>query len=176
MKGQAKRVVVRLLTAANQASGLEALAESQVKDPLQVEVYNKIRDDYLEDITRTMSCTSRVDPETPADFLMSDLTEQDEILTRYSSHDLQEAYKLTHIERDDISIAGDTSSDFELYGKEKSDDDDKESSADKEESRYKLLIYLLACVSHSSWLCAGDQRLCGISAVRCVVFGLTFCF
>ena len=83
-----------------------------------------------------MSCTSRVDPETPADFLMSDLTEQDEILTRYSSHDLQEDYKLTHIERDDISIASDTSSDFELYGKEKSDDDDKESSADKEEIEY----------------------------------------
>ena len=88
MKGQAKRVVVRLLTAANQASGLEALAESQVKDPLQVEVYNKIRDDYLEDITRTMIGTARGDPETPADILMSDLTEQDEILTRYSSHDL----------------------------------------------------------------------------------------
>ena len=46
-----------------------------------VEVYNQIRDDYLEDITRTMSGTARGDPETPADFLMSDLTEQDEILT-----------------------------------------------------------------------------------------------
>jgi hypothetical protein len=45
-----------------------------------------------------MSCTARGDPETPADILMSDLTEQDEILTRYSSHDLQEAYKLTHID------------------------------------------------------------------------------
>ena len=45
-----------------------------------------------------MSGTARGDPETPADFLMSDLTEQDEILTRYSSHDLQEAYKLTHID------------------------------------------------------------------------------
>jgi hypothetical protein len=32
---------------------------------------------------------------------MLDLTEQDEILTRYSMYDIQEAYKLTHIERDD---------------------------------------------------------------------------
>ena len=63
-----------------------------------VEVYNQIRDDYLEDITRTMSGTTRGDPETPADVHMLDLTEQDEILTRYSSHDLQEGYKLTHID------------------------------------------------------------------------------
>jgi hypothetical protein len=98
-----------------------------------VEVYNQIRDDYLEDITRTMSGTTRGDPETPANVHMLDLTEQDEILTRYSSHDIQEAYKLTHIERDDISIASDNSSDFELYGADKSDNDDKESSADKKE-------------------------------------------
>jgi len=98
-----------------------------------VEVYNQIRDDYLEDITRTMSGTTRGDPETPADVHMLDLTEQDEILTRYSSHDIQEAYKLTHIERDDISIASDNSSDFELYGADKSDNDDKEFSADKKE-------------------------------------------
>ena len=77
--------------------------------------------------------TARGDPETPADILMSDLTEQDEILTRYSSHDIQEAYKLTHIERDDISITSDNSSDFELYGADKSDNDNKESSADKKE-------------------------------------------
>jgi hypothetical protein len=36
---------------------------------------------------------------------------QDEILTEYSSFDLLEAYKLTHIERDDISIASDDSTD-----------------------------------------------------------------
>ena len=78
-----------------------------------------------------MRGTARGDPETPTDVLMSDLTEQHDILTRYSAHDLQEAYKLTHIEHDDISIASDTSSDFELYGADKSDDDDKEPSGDK---------------------------------------------
>ena len=36
MEAQPERVVERLLTAANQVSGLEALAESQVKDPLPV--------------------------------------------------------------------------------------------------------------------------------------------
>ena len=35
----------------------------------------------------------------------------------------------------------------------------------------KLLSLLLALwVSPSSWRCAGGQRLCGISAVRCIVF------
>ena len=48
-------------------------------------------------------------------------------------YDIQEAYKLTHIERDDTSIASDDSSDFELYGADKSDNDNKESSADKKE-------------------------------------------
>jgi hypothetical protein len=80
-----------------------------------------------------MSGTARGDPETFAEVHMLDLTEQDEILTRYSSHDIQKVYKLTHIERDDTSIASDDSSDFELYGADKSDNDDKESSADKEE-------------------------------------------
>ena len=83
-----------------------------------------------------MRGTARGDPETPTDVLMSDLTEQHDILTRYSAHDLQEAYKHTHIEHDDISIASDTSSDFELYGAEKSDDDDKEPSGDKKEIEY----------------------------------------
>ena len=45
-----------------------------------------------------MSGTARGDPETFAEVHMLDLTEQDEILTRYSSHDLQEGYKLTHID------------------------------------------------------------------------------
>jgi hypothetical protein len=130
MKDQSERVVERLLTAANQVSGLEALAESQVKDPLPVEVYNQIRDDYLEDITRTMSGTDGVDPETLAEVLMLDLTVQDEILTEYSSHDIQEVYELTR-------TASDDSSDFELYGANQSDNDDKESSADeKQEIEY----------------------------------------
>ena len=78
---------------------------------LPVKVYNQIRADYLENIERTMSCTARGDQETLAEVHMLDLTVQAEILTEYSSHDLLEAYKLTHIERDDISIASDDSTD-----------------------------------------------------------------
>ena len=62
-----------------------------------VEVYNQIRDDYLEDIMRTMSGTARGEPETPADVHVLDLTEQDEILTRYSSHDIYITYVLCMI-------------------------------------------------------------------------------
>jgi hypothetical protein len=58
-----------------------------------------------------MSGTARGDQETLAEVHMLDLTVQDEILTEYSSFDLLEAYKLTHIERDDISIASDDSTD-----------------------------------------------------------------
>ena len=103
--------------------------ESAPLPALPVKVYNQIRADYLENIERTMSGTARGDQETLAEVQILDLTVQAEILTEYSSHDLLEAYKLTHIERTDISIASDDSSDFELYGANESDDDDKESSA-----------------------------------------------
>ena len=107
--------------------------ESAPLPALPVKVYNQIRADYLENIERTMSGTARGDQETLAEVHILDLTVQAEILTEYSSHDLLKAYKLTHIERTDISIASDDSSDFELYGANESDDDDKESSADKKE-------------------------------------------
>jgi len=149
MEDQAERVADRLLRAANQVDDLEILMQWQgSKNPLPFKVYTKIRDDYLEDIDRTMSGTARGDPLTLAEVHMLDLTMQDEILTENSSWDLlvaagmvemtppptpappapvlPESHELTRTVSVDFS-------DFELYGADKSDDDDEKSSADEKQ-------------------------------------------
>jgi hypothetical protein len=89
MEDQVERVADRLLRAANQVDFLETLMQLQdSKNPLPFKAYTKIRDDYLQDIERTMSGTARGDPLTLAEVHMLDLTMQDEILTENSSWDL----------------------------------------------------------------------------------------
>jgi hypothetical protein len=85
MEDQVERVEDRLLRAANQVDDLETLIQGQGMNPLPFKAYTKIRDDYLDDIERTISGTARGDPLTLAEVHMLDLTIQDQILTENSS-------------------------------------------------------------------------------------------
>jgi hypothetical protein len=153
MENQAVRVADRLLRAANQVHDLETLIQGQEMNPLPFEEYIQIRDEYLDDIDRTMSGTARGDPPMPAEVHMLDLNMQNDILTENSSWDLLAAAGMvdlttttpappaselpepsfdiipTPTPADDSSKYQD-SSDFELYGEKES-----ESSADEEEER-----------------------------------------
>jgi hypothetical protein len=173
MANQAERVADRLLRAANQVDDLETLIQGQGMNPLPFEAYTKIREDYLDNIERTISGTARGDPSTLAEVQMLDLTMQDQILTENSSWDLLVAAGMvdmsptptpappapelhepsfdiipTPMPAEDSSKCQD-SSDFELYGAEES-----ESSEDEDEEGHKDLRDIFGSSSdddHERW-------------------------